>query len=152
MIDKVRDIIGQLTEMDESVKVDDVQSRLKTVREDTVRQLRDKNELFVDGQNIIQFGKHNFSVNTQPLDLTTVIKDGDMFFHLSGTNYFEPVANEELAATKAVWDQPVVSENSAVYRAEYLAYLILKSAGNDLPAAADLVQQTDEQLLSLIHI
>ena len=47
MIDKVRDIIDQLSEMSESVKVDDVQSRLKTVREDTVRQLRDKNELYV---------------------------------------------------------------------------------------------------------
>jgi len=45
MIDKVRDIVSQLDEMGESVKVDDVQSRMKTVREDAVRQLRDKNEL-----------------------------------------------------------------------------------------------------------
>ena len=126
MIDKVRDIVDKLSEMGESVKVDDVQSRLKTVREDTVRQLRDKNELFVDGQNVIQFGKHKFSVNTQPLDLTTVIKDGDMYFHLSGTNYFEPVLDEALLATKAVWDQPVISENREVYRSEYLAYLMLQ--------------------------
>ncbi|MEL7495965.1 MAG: DNA repair ATPase [Planctomycetota bacterium] len=126
MIDKVRDIVDQLTEMNESVKVDDIQSRLKTVREDTVRQLRDKNELFVDGQNIIQFGKHKFSVNTQPLDLTTVIRKGEMYFHLSGTNYFEPVLHEELLATKEVWDQPVVSENRNVYRGEYLAYLMLQ--------------------------
>ena len=49
MIEKVRNIIEQLDELDESVKVDDVQSRLKTTREDAVRQLRDKNELYVDG-------------------------------------------------------------------------------------------------------
>lgn len=126
MIDKVRDIVDKLAAMNESVKVDDVQSRLKTVREDTVRQLRDKNELFVDGENIIQFGKHKFSVNTQPLDLTTVIKDGDMYFHLSGTNYFEAVVHDELLATKSVWSQSVVSENREVYRGEYLAYLMLK--------------------------
>ncbi len=134
MIDKVRDIVSELEELDESVKVDDVQSRLKTVREDTIRQLRDKNELYVDGQNIIQFGTHKFSVNVQPLDLTTVIKDGDMHFHLSGTNYFETVESAELVATKPVWDQTVVSENRDVYRAEYLAYQILRSPEVDLKA------------------
>jgi len=51
MIDKVRDIVSELEELDESVKVDDIQSRLKTVREDTIRQLRDKNELYVDGHS-----------------------------------------------------------------------------------------------------
>ena len=144
MIDKVRDIVDKLTDMDESVKVDDVQSRLKTVREDTVRQLRDKNELYVDGQNVIQFGKHHFSVNTQPLELTTVIKDGDMFFHLSGTNYFELVDNEALIATKEVWDQPVVSENRNVYRGEYLAYLMLKSDAG-LAAPAKPTQDTQSE-------
>ena len=144
MIDKVRDIVGKLTEMGESVKVDDVQSRLKTVREDTVRQLRDKNELYVDGENVIQFGKHKFSVNTQPLDLTTVIKEGQMFFHLSGTNYFEAVAHDGLNATKAVWDQPVVSENRDVYRGEYLAYLMLTAINDGTIQRPELSEADDE--------
>ena len=150
MIDKVRDIIDKLSEMNESVKVDDVQSRLKTVREDTVRQLRDKNELYVDGQNVIQFGKHKFSVNTQALELTTVIKDGDMFFHLSGTNYFEKVTHPELIATKSVWDQPVVSENREVYRGEYLAYLMLNqiNAGQiELPKSEDPTEADEDAIL-----
>ena len=132
MIDKVRDIVSELEELDESVKVDDIQSRLKTVREDTIRQLRDKNELYVDGQNIIQFGTHKFSVNVQPLDLTTVIKDGDMHYHLSGTNYFETVDSAELEATKGVWDQSVVSEDRTVYRAEFLAWQMLRSPDVDV--------------------
>ncbi|MFT7631653.1 MAG: hypothetical protein ACI87E_002692 [Mariniblastus sp.] len=152
MIDKVRDIVRKLDDLGESVKVDDIQSRLKTVREDTVRQLRDKNELFVDGQNIIQFGKHKFSVNTQPLDLTTVIKDGDMYFHLSGTNYFEPVLNPDLIVTKPVWDQPVVSENRDVYRAEYLAFLILQAANDgELESTETLKKKTPEDLLETIQ-
>ena len=157
MIDKVRDIVEKLDSLDESVKVDDIQSRLKSVREDTVRQLRDKNELFVDGENIIQFGKHNFSVNTQPLDLTTVIKDGEMYFHLSGTNYFERINDDRLTATKGVWDQPVVSENHDVYRAEYLAYLMLGMAKSEATASTSgqktpsLFKQSDEELLNSVQ-
>ncbi len=157
MIDKVRDIVSQLDEMGESVKVDDVQSRMKTVREDAVRQLRDKNELFVDGQNIIQFGKHKFSVNTQPLELTTVIKDGDMHFHLSGTNFFETIEDNDLIATKSVWDQPVVSENREVYRGEYLAYLMLQNSSPNsttpsaLPPREQLLKQNDDELLETVR-
>jgi hypothetical protein len=148
MIDKVRDIVSELETMDESVKVDDIQSRLKTVREDTIRQLRDKNELYVDGQNIIQFGPHKFSVNVQPLDLTTVIKDGDMHFHLSGTNYFETVQSTELNATKPVWDQSVVSENREVYRGEYLAYQMLRSADLDLKTIAKSEDVARKEIVS----
>ena len=148
MIDKVRDIVAELKDLDESVKVDDIQSQLKTIREDTVRQLRDKNELYVDGQNIIQFGTHKFSVNVQPLDLTTVIKDGEMHFHLSGTNYFEHIDSAQLESTKGVWDQSLISENGDVYRGEFLAYQILNSSDDlaqlsksDAAARLESVQQ-----------
>ena len=56
MIEKVRDIIGQLDDLGDSVKVDDVQSRLKTIREDAVRQLKDRQELYEDGDGVIRFG------------------------------------------------------------------------------------------------
>ncbi len=126
MIEKVRDIIDQLTELGDSVKADDIQTRLKTTREDAVRQLKDRNELFVDGKNIIQFGKHKFNVNTQELQLTVVPQDDDMCFHLSGTDFFEPIKDEAFLATRAVWDQEVISENKHVYRAEWLVYQMLK--------------------------
>ena len=128
MIDKVRDIVDQLEELDETVKVDDIQSRLKTIREDSVRQLRDKNELFVGGKNVIQFGEYHFSVNVQPLDLTAILKDGDTYFHLSGTNYFEKLEDPQFEATREVWDQTIVSENRDVYRSEFLAYLMFDQA------------------------
>ena len=150
MIEKVRDIVEQLVELEESVKVDDVQSRLKTIREDTIRQLRDKNELFVDGQNIIQFGEHKFSVNVQPLDLTTVIKDGEMLFHLSGTNFFETIEDEKLQSTRETWDQQLISENRSVYRAEYLAYklMLADQAGDlDLEGFTDLSEEEQGQLV-----
>lgn len=127
MIEKVRDIIDQLTELGDSVKADDIQTRLKTVREDAVRALKDRNELYVDGKNIIQFGKNKFNVNTQELGLTIVPHDGKMCFHLSGTDFFEQITDAEFLATKDVWNQEIISENKEVYRAEYLIYQLLKS-------------------------
>lgn len=126
MIEKVRDIVERLKELDDSVKVDDIQSQLKTIREDTVRQLKDRQELFVDGENTIRLGSHLFSVNTQALDLTTVMHNDELSLHLIGTNFFEAIHDERLLTTRAVWDQEVVSENRSVYRGEYLAWKILQ--------------------------
>ena len=152
MVDKVRDIIEQLTELEDTVKVDDIQSQLKTIREDAVRQLKDRQELFEGGKNVIRLGKHRFSVNTQELDLTTVRKDGQMCFHLAGTNFLEPIEDESFLATEEVWTQSAISENNKVYRAEYLAYKLwqhLHETGRNLdevlaldePAMLEMVQQ-----------
>lgn len=126
MVGKIRDIVAQLIELKDAVKADDIQSQFKTVKEDALRQLKDKTELFVDGKDIIQMGKHQFSVNTQPLDLTIVLKNGVMCFHLTGTNYFEPVTNPDFLATEEVWEQTYISENKKVYRSEYLAYQLIQ--------------------------
>ncbi|MGI9242714.1 MAG: DNA repair ATPase, partial [Verrucomicrobiales bacterium] len=129
MIDKVREVIAQLTELGDPVKADDIQTQLKTLREEAVRQLKDRSELFVDGKNIIQLGNHKFSVNTQALDLSVLPRDGEMFFHLGGTDFFEQVDDGEFLATREVWDQQLVSENREIYRAEFLAWKFLPQAG-----------------------
>ena len=125
MIEKVRDTITQLAELGDSVKADDLQTQLKGIREDAVRQLKDRTELFVDGKDIVRFGSHQFSVNTQDLELTVVPHEGHMCLHLAGTNFFEPITDPDFLNTESVWDQEVISENNQVYRAEFLAWKIL---------------------------
>ncbi|MBL9150985.1 MAG: DNA repair ATPase [Verrucomicrobiales bacterium] len=125
MVEKVRDTIAQLTAMGDPVKADEIQTRLKTLREDAVRQLKDRQELFVDGRDVIQLGNHRFSVNRQELELSIVPKDDTLCLHLAGTNFFEPIADEAFLATREVWSQEVVSEDRTVYRAEYLAWRLL---------------------------
>ncbi|MCA9055991.1 MAG: DNA repair ATPase, partial [Planctomycetaceae bacterium] len=127
MIEKVRDIIGQLGSLGDSVKVDDIQSRLKTIREDAARQLKDRQDLYEGGENVIRFGKHRFSVNTQPLDLTTVLREDRLHLHLTGTDFYEPIVSDVVDSTRNVWDMEVVSENRDVYRAEYLAYQMYRT-------------------------
>ena len=154
MIEKVRDIIDQLGELDDAVKVDDIQSRLKTIREDAVRQLKDRQELYVDGQNVIQLGRHQFSVNVQALDLTTVMHDGELVFHLTGTNFIEPVEHEPLLATRDVWSMEVPSENEQVYRAEYLAWDIARQAARrdgDVPSLEELAALDAGELEKLVQ-
>ncbi len=144
MIEKLRDLTRQLTDLDDTVKVDDIQSRLKTIREDAVRQLKDRQELFVDGDNVIRFGKHLFSVNVQALDLTTVLRDGVMNLHLTGTNFFEPVRHEAFLATRDVWDQEMPSENRDVYRGEFLCHKILQALGTKDHPTLETVARMDE--------
>jgi uncharacterized protein YeeX (DUF496 family) len=121
MVEKVRGIIDQLTELDDAVRVEDLRSRLKTSREDAIRQLKDRQELFEDGGEAIRLGPHRFAVNTQPVDLTTVLRDGVMCLHLTGTQFFEPLDHPDLEAARDLWDQDLISENQSVYRSEFLA-------------------------------
>ncbi|UOQ97291.1 DNA repair ATPase [Hymenobacter sp. 5317J-9] len=134
MVEKVRQTVQDLLNLGDPVKADDIQSRLKTVKEDAVRQLKDRAELFTDGGQALKFGPYAFTVNTQPLELTVVLRDGDLHYHLTGTNFFQKITDPAVLAARAVWDQTVVSENADVYRAEYLAWLVLQAAQHPAPA------------------
>ena len=76
-----------------------------------MRQLKDRAELFADGGQALKFGPYAFTVNTQPLELTVVLRDGDLHYHLTGTNFFQKITDPAVLAARAVWDQTVVSEN-----------------------------------------
>jgi len=125
MVDKVRTIIKQLTGLKDSVKADDLSTRLKTLLEDAIRQLKDRQELFADGEDVIRFGEHKFSVNRQPLDISFVLRGDEMFFHLTGTSYYEKIDHPDFKQFKDLWQQEIVSETAAIYRAEFLAYSML---------------------------
>ena len=151
MVDKVRDIVKALIELNDSIKADDIQSQLKTVKEDAVRQLRDKNELFTKDGNGIQFGNHRFLVNTQKLDVTTVLKGDYLYFHLTGTNFYERIDDEALNATRAVWNHSLVSENQEVYRAEFLAFGMYNWITSPAMTMTKWVQLTKEEQEKLLQ-
>ncbi|MCC9603111.1 DNA repair ATPase [Stieleria sp. JC731] len=142
MVEKVRDIIGQLQELDDAVRVEDLQSRLKTIREDSVRQLKDRQDLYEDGGDIIRLGNQRFAVNTQPLDLTTVLRNDALCLHLTGTQYFRALENEALEAARDLWHQELISENRHVYRAEFLAVELFDKLNDQREAAPELDEIT----------
>ncbi len=128
MIDKLRALSAQLLELGDSVKSDELDSRLKTARQDALRSMRDQQELFEEGTNVIKLGTHRFNVNTQPLELTVLPKDGALHEHLTGTDFSQRLDAPELLAAKDLWDQTLPSESPDVYRAEFLAAQVLFAA------------------------
>jgi len=145
MIEKVRDIVDKLGELDDSVRMDDIQSRLKSIREDATRQLKDRQELFVAGENVIKMGDHHFNVNIQALDLTTVLRDDEMQLHLTGTNFFETITDERILETRDAWHQEVVSENPQVYRGEYLAWKMAEHLNSAEGLGVDKFRALDDE-------
>jgi hypothetical protein len=131
MVLKARAVIGDLRGLGATVKADDTEGRIKAARDDGVRALRDRSELY-DGE-AVKLGRHRFSVNTQALELTMLPRaDADgrtgMWFHLTGTDYFAQVDDAAFAATSGLWQQDLVSETPQVYRGEYLAWQVLSAA------------------------
>lgn len=128
MVLKVRDLAERISDLGDSVKADEVQSQIKSARQDALRGLRDRLDLFEDGANLIKFGQHRFSVNTQPLELGILPHDDGMALSLSGTDFQEPITDEQFLGTRPFWSQQLVSETEEVYRGEYLAASLLFAA------------------------
>ncbi|WP_452598288.1 DNA repair ATPase [Pontimicrobium sp. MEBiC01747] len=147
MINKVRNLIEQLKELDDVGKAEAIQTQLKVAKEDALRKLKDKQELYEDGENIIKLGKHKFGVNKQILDLTIVYKNDKLFYHLTGTDFYEEVTNDILLQSQKYWNQELVSENNTVYRATYLAYKIFIALNN----TTDLLSKSKEELLTIVQ-
>ena len=128
MVIKVRDMASKLREHGDDVKADDVETRLKSAKDQAIRQLRDKLDLFDGGTNLIKLGRHRFSVGTAEPELTVVAHGDGMALHVTGTEFFEPVDDARFAETRDFWSQHLPSETHDVYRAEYLAACVLFDA------------------------
>lgn len=131
MIEKIRNLSQELTDLGDVGKAENLLNALKLAQEQAIRTLKDKQELFVDGQQVILLGQHRFAVNTQSLALTIVQRDGKLFYHLMGTNFYQAISNHELDAYKSVWDQDYSSENASVYRSAYLGFQAFKAYQKD---------------------
>jgi hypothetical protein len=133
MIEKARAIAEELASLGDTIKSEELLSKLKSARSEAARQVRDKSELFVEGANLVQLGKHRFTTNTQAIDLTMLPRpraDGSMglALHVTGTDYKETVDDAELLSFADLFDSALVSEDATVARAEFLALSVLFAA------------------------
>ena len=126
LLGKLKASIAELRKLGNAVGADDLAGQLKALREQGQRSLRDRSEL-VTG-NTIRLGRHSFTVNQQSLDLTIVSHQEQLAYHLTGTDYFAPLADPALDALRPYWTLDSISESPQVYRAEYLAWQIIQAA------------------------
>ncbi|MFI2369416.1 DNA repair ATPase [Streptomyces sp. NPDC018833] len=139
MAAKVRRTADGLRELGDQVRAEELEGRLKAARQQALRALRDRTELYADGGDTIRLGSHLFAVNSQAPEVTLIPhSDGSLAFALTGTDYRRPVTDPAFADTRPYWDQPLPSENAGVYRAEYLAARLLSEHGTQALASADL--------------
>ncbi|MFL5994937.1 MAG: DNA repair ATPase [Streptomyces sp.] len=146
---KVRRLADELRRLGDQVRAEELDGRLKSARQEALRALRDRTDLYTDDGRTLRLGTHHFAVNTQPLDLTLIPHGDTLAFALTGTDYRSPVTDPDFTATRPYWDRPLPSESPEVYRAEHLAARLLDEHGaaalaeaDDLPALVRQAAQT----------
>ncbi|MEH0547895.1 DNA repair ATPase [Streptomyces sp. B21-105] len=138
MVVKVRRLSGELRELGDQVRAEELDGRLKAARQEALRSLRDRSDLYTDDGRTLLLGTHRFAVHTQPLDLTLVPHGEGLSFALTGTDYRSPVTAPDVAAARPYWGRPLPSESPEVYRAEHLAARLLHEHGPAALEEADL--------------
>ncbi|WP_432064658.1 DNA repair ATPase [Streptomyces sp. C10-9-1] len=141
MVGKVRRTAEELRGLGDGARAEELEGRLGAARQEAARALRDRAELYAGGGSALRLGRHLFTVNTQPLELTLVPHGDGQAFALTGTDYRAPVTggtDPEFARTRPYWEQTLGSENADVYRSEHLAARLLEEHGADVLSGSDL--------------
>ncbi|MGV9311100.1 DNA repair ATPase [Streptomyces sp. NPDC003691] len=136
MVARLRRTAAELRDSGDPVRAEEVEGQLKAAREEAVRALRDRRELFGDGGGTIRLGRHVFAVTARAPELTLLPRGGGsadgggdgMVFALTGTDWRGPVDDPEFAAARDCWGRSLPSESPEVCRAEYLAARLLPAA------------------------
>ncbi len=128
LLAKLRILVEDLRGLGAQVQADDVATRLKTARDQALRSVRDKGDLVAADGNTLKFGRHSFTIQRQPLDLSLVPSQSGLNFQITGTDYSVPVNDPRLDALRAFWEQSLASESPELCRAEYLAGTMLQAA------------------------
>ena len=149
MVSKIRDLVDLLQQAGEVQKVAEIQSRLKSLKEESIRQLKDRNELYTGAGGAIRFGDFEFAVNRQELQLTCIPRQDELCLHLTGTRFFMPIEDPVVQTSKEIWDQEFISENAQVYRSEYLAYQLFVELESSGQLATEKIWDT-EQIQKLV--
>ena len=146
MLAKLREQVAELRRLGAAVAADDIDTRLKTARDQAVRAVRDQRELSAGTEGGLKLGSHTFTVNKQPLDLTMVAHGDGLAWQITGTDYLAPAHDARLEALRPFWPQALVSETPQLARAEYLAaeWLQALQRGEAEPGWSELLVQLAE--------
>lgn len=154
MVLKVNRLIENIRDIGGDVQAEELDSELTKIKDMSMRSLRDNKDIFKDGGKIMVMGKHEFAVNHSPLDLTILNQDGKMVSHLTSTDYYQTVQNTQFDELSHLWNSEIPSESNDVYRAEYLAYLVLNDAinnKNELNLEALRIAIKESKLINIIN-
>lgn len=128
MVHKLAQLATQMEQLGGDMRAESVRGRLKTLKEQAMSTLRDNQDIFEQGGSVLRLGRHRFAVNNQETALTLVQRQGRLMLHLTGTDFYQPVADSELDDLSTFGELTLPSESDQLSRSEYLAYCLLRSA------------------------
>ncbi|UXI68269.1 DNA repair ATPase [Tahibacter amnicola] len=128
--------IDELRALGHAVAADELGGRLKSLREASLRDLRDRTELGITGDTLA-LGNFRFTVERKPLDIALLHTADAVSLRLVGSDYQRPVDDPRVHEFRAVWGQSLPNETATVYRGEYLAYRLWRAAQDGDTALRD---------------
>ncbi len=153
LVVKLQQLSASIRELGDSVKADALDSKLKALQDQSLRAMRDNQDIFEQGGKVLKLGRHRFSVNQQALDLSLIEYHHQLCTHISGTDFYQPIVDEQFLQLQDSAKLEVTSESEHLYRGEYLAYLLLHAAqqGDEYSLSQLEAAREDNRLLSLIQ-
>lgn len=128
IVARLRRLSDDLRRLDATSRADALDGGIKALQDQSLRALRDRRDIFEQGGAVLRLGAHRFSVEPRVPEVALVTRDGSLYLHVSGTEYYEPVKDQALLESYHLAAMDVVSEGPDVYRGEYLAYSVLRAA------------------------
>ncbi len=145
MVEKLRGQIRALAALGDGVRSAELETRLAEAKEEAFRALRDRADLFEDGQRLIRLGAARFLVHEGKPELVLVPRGDGVSAHVLGTDLYVPVRDEALVRERALFAWEVPSETPTMARAAFLAGSLLLARGILTPvddsAIDDLVRE-----------
>ncbi|MGW7539542.1 DUF7902 domain-containing protein, partial [Streptomyces sp. NPDC054770] len=149
---RIRAAAGELRDLDDRVRAQELEDGLLGAVRTALRELRDRADLSEDGGATVRLGRHRFAVRREPVELTLQPDgDGGLAFVVTGTGYRRSADLPELLAGREFWTQPLVSESPTLYRAEYLAASLLSTATATATATVTATGEPGEPLLDQVR-
>lgn len=145
------DVANKIREAGDGVKADQLISELVKLKDSSYRDIKDKQDLYVDGGNFLKLGRYKFPVNREKFSVNIIHKEDGLYANVSSTDY-EKKLDGEVNDYQDIFDMVVYSENKDISRSEFLAYSLMKkynfNADNIIALGDNLISEIRELIMS----
>ncbi|MCB9496893.1 MAG: DNA repair ATPase [Fibrobacteria bacterium] len=148
LVDKVRTLAGQLRSLGDAAAAEELSGKLQTLQEDSLRKVRDRAELLVEGGQGLKLGRHVFAIQKTRPELAVFPGQDGLELHISGTGFRQRIQDSEVDALRDVWDLEGTGESPRAQRGEVLAWRLLDLAEREIPGGWKALSREDDSALS----
>lgn len=124
LVEKVRNLSEQLRGLGDAGGAEDLAGRLRALLEDSLRRIRDRSELMVEGGQGLRLGRHVFAIQKTRPEIVALAGSEGLEIHVSGTRYRQRIEDPEIQSLRDVWEVETSGESPVAQRGEVLAWRV----------------------------